>query len=601
MPMYKRMIIPVAVSRDAVDKGVRNELECVSNNTFANIILQLSSLSKMSEDLFTELHLETCCVFYRTCQIIKRVEALKYKIIQLNPIAEEVSLRDITQREPFSSGVEKDQEIITVATRPRAINDMYLSIEKPPCLHVLDPYREDGKKSIKFYTDPGYFFELWQKQMAANTEVQLKKKNAKVKRKLSKRLLDNGETKSPTADPSNHQPANFTPLPQLPQLPCPYDNSSISSADPVLLQQQQQQQEALLQQQYELEQQLLQQQQQQAYQLFNTDQQSAWNTNQAANVDQMAYKGQGYTDGGLPPRPLSPNTLPPLPPDYPEADFVSPPDFVPDPSYFARSDSTDNFNDLPPPPPIYPDPSLEATPPPPIHPTQLSDSLNDSYMPSPPHILPSQQEGSLFKFSAGVEDLLSRIEGTHLITTPLKSTRDNTPVRQSPNDHTLTHQTSPKDQHPSPYNATSPLSQPAIHISRNSSSRQNFERNNSVLSQSNGVVANDHQQQQQSLQHQITQQRSQQHEQHQLQQQHSQQQHPQQQQNRNVDNKSDLLSAIRTGIQLRKVAETKQQKKRRTTGRLDVQTIMEAAFEVRRKAMEGDDEEEEEEDGTWSD
>ena len=87
--MYKRMITPVEVSRNAVDKGVRNELECVSNNTLANLLLQLSSLSKMSEDLFTEVHLETCRVFYRTCQIIKRVEALKYKIIQLNPIAEE--------------------------------------------------------------------------------------------------------------------------------------------------------------------------------------------------------------------------------------------------------------------------------------------------------------------------------------------------------------------------------------------------------------------------------------------------------------------------------------------------------------------------------
>ena len=38
---------------------------------------------------------------------------------------------------------------------------------------------------MKFYTDPGYFFDLWQKQMAAGTEVQ-KKKNAKVKRVRAK-------------------------------------------------------------------------------------------------------------------------------------------------------------------------------------------------------------------------------------------------------------------------------------------------------------------------------------------------------------------------------------------------------------------------------
>ena len=89
MPMSKRLITPVDVSRNVVDNAVRNELECVSNNTLANLLLQLSSLSKMSEDLFTEIHIETCCVFYKTCQIIKRVEALKIKIIELNPIAEE--------------------------------------------------------------------------------------------------------------------------------------------------------------------------------------------------------------------------------------------------------------------------------------------------------------------------------------------------------------------------------------------------------------------------------------------------------------------------------------------------------------------------------
>lgn len=63
------------------------------------------------------------------------------------------------------------------------------------------------------------------------------------------------------------------------------------------------------------------------------------------------------------------------------------------------------------------------------------------------------------------------------------------------------------------------------------------------------------------------------------------------------------LNFILTGIQLRKVEEhrlkTEQSKK---AGPLDVQSIMEAAFEMRRKALEeNDSDQEEEDDANWSD
>ena len=59
------------------------------------------------------------------------------------------------------------------------------------------------------------------------------------------------------------------------------------------------------------------------------------------------------------------------------------------------------------------------------------------------------------------------------------------------------------------------------------------------------------------------------------------------------------------GIKLRKVEERRQkdEQKRQPTGHLDVQSIMEAAFEMRRKALEAndsDDDEEECDDGDWS-
>jgi hypothetical protein len=66
------------------------------------------------------------------------------------------------------------------------------------------------------------------------------------------------------------------------------------------------------------------------------------------------------------------------------------------------------------------------------------------------------------------------------------------------------------------------------------------------------------------------------------------------------------------GIQLRKVEERRQKSEQKhqqqatgnsSSGRLDVQAIMEAAFEIRRKALEDNDSDDDDDDidGQWSD
>jgi len=89
MPLVKRTVEPVLVSRVVINTTVRNELECVTNYTLSNIIRQLGSLSAHAEDLFAELHRETCFVLSRSAQLSQRVDRLKVKITQLNPTVEE--------------------------------------------------------------------------------------------------------------------------------------------------------------------------------------------------------------------------------------------------------------------------------------------------------------------------------------------------------------------------------------------------------------------------------------------------------------------------------------------------------------------------------
>lgn len=79
-----------------------------------------------------------------------------------------------------------------------------------------------------------------------------------------------------------------------------------------------------------------------------------------------------------------------------------------------------------------------------------------------------------------------------------------------------------------------------------------------------------------------------------------------------MDTRSDLLAAIRKGLQLRKVEEQRIKKEQQKmpapsaaggNKRLDVQAIMEAAFEARRQMLEDSesDYEDGDENGEWSD
>ena len=47
-------------------------------------------------------------------------------------------------------------------------------------------FREDGKDSLKFYTDPGHFFEQWCEQMMAkDIELQSKKQKQRSRKPVS--------------------------------------------------------------------------------------------------------------------------------------------------------------------------------------------------------------------------------------------------------------------------------------------------------------------------------------------------------------------------------------------------------------------------------
>ncbi|XP_052808945.1 actin-binding protein WASF3-like [Mya arenaria] len=189
MPFVHRIVDPIHVSRLQVGKTVTDELECVTNNSLANIIRQLSSLSHHAEDMFADLYNETKMIFKRATELNSRVEHLRVEVTQLNPTEEEVSLQNIHLRKPYQSSKLHDQQVVARITIPKAIQDLYNKCERPPALDKLNSYREDGKDCMKFYTDPSYFFELWYSQI--QSDISKKRKELKEKRVKKDRTRPN--------------------------------------------------------------------------------------------------------------------------------------------------------------------------------------------------------------------------------------------------------------------------------------------------------------------------------------------------------------------------------------------------------------------------
>ncbi|XP_047740055.1 wiskott-Aldrich syndrome protein family member 3 [Hyalella azteca] len=188
MPLLKRVIQPSYVSRvPLVPEWVRDEsghvfpalmpateppqdLEAFTNLSLSNLISQLSSLSKHAEDLFGEMIADSTAIMERTISLQGRVDKLAVKVKNLDSNVEEVSLQDIHMRKAFKSSMLFDQQVVSRDTIPAAMLDIYNHCDQPPPLDELNPYRDDGKDGLKFYTDPAYFFNLWRDEITKETE-----------------------------------------------------------------------------------------------------------------------------------------------------------------------------------------------------------------------------------------------------------------------------------------------------------------------------------------------------------------------------------------------------------------------------------------------
>ncbi|XP_045154853.1 wiskott-Aldrich syndrome protein family member 2 [Echinops telfairi] len=182
MPLVTRNIEPRHLCRQTLPSA-RNELECKTNITLANVIRQLGSLSKYAEDIFGELFIQANTFASRVSSLAERVDRLQVKVTQLDPKEEEVSLQGINTRKAFRSSTVQDQKLFDRNSLPVPVFETYNTCDTPPPLNNLSPYRDDGKEALKFYTDPSYFFDLWREKMVQDTKDIMKEKRKHRKEK----------------------------------------------------------------------------------------------------------------------------------------------------------------------------------------------------------------------------------------------------------------------------------------------------------------------------------------------------------------------------------------------------------------------------------
>lgn len=74
-------------------------------------------------------------------------------------------MEDNNLRKAFKSTNIIDQHSLDRQTLPNTLQELYQKCDLPPNLNQLNPYRDDPKNALSYYTDPSYFFDLWKQEM----------------------------------------------------------------------------------------------------------------------------------------------------------------------------------------------------------------------------------------------------------------------------------------------------------------------------------------------------------------------------------------------------------------------------------------------------
>lgn len=144
MPFRKHIIEPVKISQNKIPSNEKNDLECCSNLTLANVIRQLASLSQHATLIFENLTQEAKIISERSIKASHRIEKLKDLCSKLDMNTELVDRFDpehFNKLKHFKNSDQSDQDVFGKRTMPEILMILYDKAEPPPDLEQFTIHR----------------------------------------------------------------------------------------------------------------------------------------------------------------------------------------------------------------------------------------------------------------------------------------------------------------------------------------------------------------------------------------------------------------------------------------------------------------------------
>ncbi|CAH8653635.1 Wiskott-Aldrich syndrome protein member 3, variant 2 [Schistosoma haematobium] len=184
MPLPKHTVQPVKLSQVIVPNGIDNELEFVVNSTVCNVMRQIASVSRLANTMFEELTIDFSRLVERTVRLQNRLGKL-HEDMQMARSGDEDLTAGVQEVEipVFSSKKPTDSQVLNQNTIPPSMRSQYDQAEAAPALQQMDELRDDKKTSMRLYSDPSFFFDLWSQEMLQDRKH---KRAAKKKRPKGK-------------------------------------------------------------------------------------------------------------------------------------------------------------------------------------------------------------------------------------------------------------------------------------------------------------------------------------------------------------------------------------------------------------------------------
>ncbi|KAF8568829.1 Wiskott-Aldrich syndrome protein family member 3 [Paragonimus westermani] len=188
MPLPKHTVQPVRVSQVAIPDHVENELEFVANATLCNLMRQMASISQLATNMFEELTAELSSLAERAMRLQNRLTSLHEDVQAMQKGDEDLTANvPLVQLAPFTSKKPADSRVLSRNTIPPSMRACYDRAEPAPPLQQMDELRDDKRISMKLYSDPDFFFDLWSQKMLQDPKHKgaAKKKRTKPKTKAN--------------------------------------------------------------------------------------------------------------------------------------------------------------------------------------------------------------------------------------------------------------------------------------------------------------------------------------------------------------------------------------------------------------------------------